>query len=102
MAHRKGKLTPIGRLLLVERVMMQGWGAAHAADAAGVSRATCYKWVRRFEEGLAGLEDRSSAPCRRPHGLPRPKVKRILTPRWRTGNGPHRLGPLLGHPRSTV
>ena len=49
MAHREAKLTPFGRLLLVERVVMQGWGAAHAAEAAGVSRATCYKWVRRFE-----------------------------------------------------
>jgi transposase InsO family protein len=103
VGHRKAKLTPFGRLLLVERVVMQGWGAAPAAEAAGVSRATCYKWVRRFrEEGLAGLEDRSSAPRRCPHALPPPKVKLILAARRRTGNGPHRLGPLLGHPRSTV
>jgi transposase InsO family protein len=34
-----------------------------AADAAGVSRHTAHKWLRRFAaEGKAGLEDRSSRP----------------------------------------
>ncbi len=37
----------------------------------GVSRATGYKWLRRFrEEGVAGLRDRSRAP-RRPARGPR-------------------------------
>lgn len=69
----------------------------------GVSRATAYKWLRRYRtEGIAGLEDRSTRPRRRPHALPEREVRRILRARRRLGVGPHRLGPLLGHPRSTV
>jgi transposase InsO family protein len=88
---------------VVERVVLQGWTQAATAEAAGVARATVAKWVQRFrDEGLAGLEDRSSAPMHRPHALPTKEVERILRARRRTGDGPHRLGPVLGHPRSTV
>jgi predicted nucleic acid-binding protein len=41
----RGKLTPYGRMLLVDRVVNQGWSPAVAAEAAGVSRATVYKWL---------------------------------------------------------
>ena len=103
MAHRRAKLTPLGRKVLVERVLVQGWSPASAAEAMGVSRATAYKWLARFAaEGLAGLQDRSSAPHRRPRALPEREVRRILAARSKTGWGPHRLGPWLGHPRSTV
>ncbi len=103
MAHRRAALTPLGRTLVVDRVLTQGWTQAATADAIGVSRATVAKWVRRYQqEGLAGLEDRSSAPHRRPHALPAAAVQRILQARQLTGDGPHRLGPTLGHPRSTV
>ncbi len=103
MAHRRAKLTPFGRLLLVHRVESEGWPVACAAGALGVSRATAYKWVRRFkEEGPAGLEDRSSAPRRSPHALPVREVRRILAARRRLKVGPHRLAPSLGRPRSTV
>ena len=37
MSHGKAKLTPAGRLLLVERIEQQGWPAAHAAAMAGVA-----------------------------------------------------------------
>lgn len=68
-----------------------------------VSRATAYKWVRRFaEEGPAGLEDRSSRAHRCPHALAASQVQRILSARRRTKHGPHRIGWSLGHPRSTV
>lgn len=103
MAHRRAKLTPFGRLLLVQRVEVEGWAVARAAEALGVSRATGYKWIRRHRaEGLAGLEDRSSAPGHRPHALPPSAVREILALRRRTKHGPHRLGPALGRPRSTV
>lgn len=103
MGHRRAKLTPLGRRILVERVLVEGWSASAVAEAMGVSRATVYKWLRRFEaEGLDGLLDRSSAPHRRPRALPRRQVKRILAARRRLGWGPHRLGPALGHPRSTI
>lgn len=103
MLHRTAKLTPAGRRLLVDRIMVEGWPPATAAEMVGVSRATAYKWLRRYRaEGPAGLEDRSSRPRRRPRALPDREVRRILLARrhWRVG--PHRIGPLLGHPRSTV
>jgi transposase InsO family protein len=101
--HRTAKLTPSGRRLLVHRVLLEGWPAATAAEMLGVSRATAYKWLRRYRaEGPAGLEDRSTRPLRRPRALSDREVRRILLARRRLRVGPHRLGPLLGHPRSTV
>ena len=73
------------------------------AEQLGVSRATAYKWLRRYRaEGDAGLEDRSARPIHRPRALPEREVRRILVVRRRLRVGPHRLGPLLGHSRSTV
>jgi transposase InsO family protein len=103
MLHRTAKLTPFGRRLLVDRILVEGWAPAIAAETVGVSRATAYKWLRRYRaEGLAGLEDRSAAPRHRPRALADRDVRRILRLRRRLRVGPHRLGPLLGHPRSTV
>ena len=103
MLHRTAKLTPFGRRLLVERVLIEGWPAATAAEMLGVSRATAYKWLRRYRtEGPAGLEDRSARPRHRPRALPEREVRRILVVRRRLRVGPHRLGPILGHSRSTV
>jgi transposase InsO family protein len=103
MHHRRARLTPFGRQLLVDRILIEGWPAATAAEMLGVSRATAYKWLRRYRtEGRAGLEDRSARPLRLPRALPEREVRRILVARRRLRVGPHRLGPLLGHPRSTV
>jgi transposase InsO family protein len=103
MLHRTAKLTPFGRQLLVHRILIEGWPPATAAEMLGVSRATAYKWLRRYrDEGVAGLEDRSARPHRRPRALPEREVRRILVARRRLRVGPHRLGPLLGHSRSTV
>jgi transposase IS481 family protein len=33
---------------MVRRIEQLGWTPIHAADAAGVSRATAYKWLGRF------------------------------------------------------
>jgi transposase InsO family protein len=103
MLHRTAKLTPFGRRLLVNRILIEGWPPATAAEMLGVSRATAYKWLRRYrDEGLEGLEDRSTRPLHRPRALPEREVRRILVARRRLRVGPHRLGPLLGHSRSTV
>ena len=103
MVHARARLTPFGRLLLVSRVLEHGWSVPAAAESLGVSRATAHKWLGRFrEEGIGGLQDRSSAPVRRPRALPPREVQRILRARRRLKVGPHRLGPELGHPRSTV
>jgi len=34
--HKNARLTPQGRLLLVERINQQGWSIAQAAQAAGL------------------------------------------------------------------
>ena len=80
MQH-KPRLTPFGRLLVVQRVTELGWPPATAAEAVGVSRATAYKWLRRYRElGEAacstGPRGRDAVPC--PDGADR---------------GPHRGGP---------
>jgi len=67
-SHKNARLTPKGRALLVKRVLEDGLRPAEAAQAAGVSLRTAYKWLARFrQEGEAGLQDRSSRPHRCPH-----------------------------------
>lgn len=102
MQHRP-RLTPFGRELLVQRVEQLGWTPSVAAEALGVSRATAYKWLRRFRElGSAGLQDGSSRPQRCPRALRPAVVARILRARRRLRQGPHRLSHQLGLPRSTI
>ena len=104
MAHRNARLMVHGRRLLVERVVVEGWSAATAAEAAGVSRAAVYKWVARWRaESEAGLRDRSSRPTRSPRRLDAAAVEeRILLARRRRRWGPHRISFSLGVPRSTA
>jgi len=62
--HANARLSPIGRRLLVDRVQREGWTVRRAAEAAGVSERTAWKWLARWRsEGEAGLVDRSSAPA---------------------------------------
>jgi transposase InsO family protein len=84
-------------------VLDQGWPAAHVAAQLGISRATAYKWVRRYRaEGEAGLLDRSSRPHCSPHRTTAEIEARILAARAEWRYGPDRLGPLLGLSPSTV
>jgi transposase InsO family protein len=87
----------------VTRIELDGWPVAKAAEAQGVSRTTAHKWIARYRvEGWPGLEDRSSRPQNSPRQTPPDEVARILRARVDRRWGPHRLGPLTGHPRSTV
>lgn len=96
------RLSVFSRQLLVHRVAA-GWPAAHVADQLGISRATAYKWVRRYRaEGEDGLRDRSSRPRRSPRRLSDAVEAEILAARAQWRYGPDRLGPLLGRPPSTV
>ena len=62
----------------VGRVCELGWSVTAAAEAAGVTERTVYRWLSRFRaEGQAGLVDRSSAPKRIPHRTPAQRVKAI-------------------------
>jgi transposase InsO family protein len=61
--HANARTCPHSRRLAVERVEVQGWTLAAAAEAAGVSVRTISKWRRRYRlEGEPGLLDRCSAP----------------------------------------
>jgi transposase InsO family protein len=67
-SHKHAGLTLRGRVLLVNRVLEDGWKVAQASQAAGVSERTGYKWLARFKaEGWVGLTDRSSRPHSCPH-----------------------------------
>ncbi len=86
--HPNSKVTPNGRRLLVERVRKLGWAVADAAQAAGISSRTAYKWLARYrEEGFAGLQDRSSRPHRSPTRTSAPLVSRIERLRRRRQTG---------------
>jgi transposase len=64
--------------LIVERVVVQRWTVAAAAEAAGVSDPTAAKWLARYRsEGRGGLADRSSAPRRIPGRTPAERVRAI-------------------------
>ena len=103
MSKAKGKLTPAGRKLLVDRITKQGYPVARAAEMQGVSRSCAYSWLRRWRaEGEAGLEDRSCRPHRSPRRLDAEVEARILAARARFKLGPHQLAWRLGLPRSTV
>jgi transposase InsO family protein len=102
VGHPRPRLSVFSRQLLVMRVQ-SGWPAAHVAEQLGISRATAYKWVRRYRaEGEAGLLDRSSRPHRSPRRTPASREAEILAARAEWRYGPDRLGPLLGLPPSTV
>jgi len=80
--HKHARLSPRGRALLVDRVLVQGLRVEEAAQAAGVSARTAYKWLRRFrEEGVDGLLDRSSRPHRCPHATPQPVADQVMDQR---------------------
>jgi transposase len=77
--HANAPLGPKGRLTMVLRVVERGWSLTQAAEAAGVSERTCWKWVGRYRaEGEAGLMDRSSAPRSIPHRTPEDRVEVIV------------------------
>jgi transposase InsO family protein len=69
----------------------------------GISRATAHKWLRRFrEEGVAGLQDRSSRPHHCPHRLASELENRVLQLRRDCRKGPIWIGQQLDLPASTV
>ncbi len=102
MSHPNSKLTPAGRLTLVQ-LIQRGFTQAEVARRLCLSRPTVAKWWRRYrEEGLAGLKDRSSRAKRLPHALGEDVIAAICGLRRELGAGPHRLAYELGMARSTV
>ena len=78
---------------LVGLVKSGAMSMAEACRLAGVSRKTGYKWMDRFEErGVAGFDELSRAPKRRPWALPRSTQRTVIAlrkkrPTW----GPRKL-----------
>ena len=100
--HRNARLTPAGRLLLCQRIEA-GWPVAHPADSMGISRDRAYVWWRRYhDEGVCGLEDRSSRPRRCPTRTKPSRERRIVSLRTKGGLGPARIAGIVRMPASTV
>jgi transposase InsO family protein len=100
--HPNAKTTPFARELLTHRVQVLGWSMHDAAQAAGISRRTGYRWMaRQRAEGREGLRDRSSTPHRMPRRTGQARVRRIEALRRRRLTG-MAIARRLGMPRSTV
>lgn len=100
--HSGARSCRASRVLLVERIIEQGWTVNEAATAAGLSRRSVFKWLRRYREhGVAGLEDRSSRPHRMPRATPAEWRQTILELRQTRMTGV-RIAAQLKRPRSTV
>jgi transposase InsO family protein len=100
--HRNAPLTAEGRLRLCQRIE-DGWSVAAAAESMNISRQCAHKWWRRYrDEGVVGLEDRSSRPRSCPHQTPARVERRIVALRQSRKLGPARLAGIVGVPASTV
>jgi transposase InsO family protein len=63
---------------MVRRVLEHGWAPADAAQAAGVSVRTLWRWIRRYrQEGAGGLVDRRSRPHRLARCTSETRVRQI-------------------------
>ncbi len=75
--HKNARLTPAGRLAVLERVRA-GVPVAEVARGACVSARTVWKWWKRLQtDGVAGLQDRSSRPQRLARRLPRYRQRQV-------------------------
>ena len=61
--HQNARMTPLGRVEMVRRILEERRPVAEVAAGFGVSERTARKWLARFRaEGAVGLENRSSRP----------------------------------------
>ncbi|WP_251451445.1 IS481 family transposase [Microbacterium sp. Marseille-Q6648] len=103
MSHANARLNVRGRVLLVERVLVQHRPVSHVAKELGVSRQCAHRWVNRFRaEGVAGLGDRSSRPHSMPRRTPLEVELRVVTVRRQLRQGPDRLAVMTGVPARTI
>lgn len=102
MSHANARTNVFARRLIVERVAA-GWPPAQVAEQLGISRATVYKWLRRYDEGGdAALSDRSSRPIRTPARTSAKVEHEVLAARRRRKRGAVVLAAELGLNPSTV
>jgi transposase InsO family protein len=89
--------------LRVVRLIEQGAAPAVAAAAAGASRASAYRWWRRYQQaGWEALADQRPVPRFQPRRLSALAERQILAARAYSNAGPVVIGGLLGRPSSTV
>lgn len=102
MSHANARLTPAGRLIMVQRIQA-GRAVAHVAAEMGISRTTAWRWWRRFrEQGAPGLQDRSSIAHSHPRRTTPCMETRVRIMRSLTRRGPVFIASKLGMQASTV
>ncbi len=100
--HGNAHTCPKSRRLLVERIESGAWSLTAAAEAAGVSERTAYRWLARWRaEGDAGLLDRSSRPHRIPNRTA-PERERVIEQLRRLYMTAAEIAECLGMALSTV
>ena len=103
MSHVNAALTPRHRLRLARLIVEDGWPPSRAAEFFNVTWRTADKWARRYrDEGVAGMNDRSSARHTQARKTPQPVVRKIVHLRWKQRLGPVQIGARVGVPASTV
>jgi transposase len=98
--HGNARLTPYSRTLMCERVREEGWTVAEAAEAAGCTERTCYRWLARYDTGEP-MTDRSSAPKSVP-GRTSPEVEALIERLRRCRRTSVQIAAELDMPTSTV
>lgn len=102
MSHANARLTPAGRLIMIQRIQ-SGRAVAHVAAEMGISRTTAWRWWRRFREnGQAALTDRSSVARSHPNRTDPCVETRVRIMRELTRRGPVFIAGKLGMQASTV
>jgi transposase InsO family protein len=90
------------RALLVDRIRHQQWTPVAAAEAAGISVRSAYKWLARHRAGgAAALEDRASTPHHQPRRTTSAVMARIMAARHERRTA-WAIAVQLQVPRSTV
>ena len=98
---KNARLTPKGGEILISR-LERGERPMDVATAMGVSMRTVYKWRRRYsDEGVGGLQDRSSRPNASPTRTPGDVQERVVA-RRRKRRIYQRIVAELGVSRATV
>jgi transposase InsO family protein len=98
--HKNARLTPRGRVLMVQRIE-SGVPVKQAAAACGMSERRAHVWLRRYRGGDHELADRSSAPRRLVHRTAPAAVDRLVQLRRQRRSGPA-IARTLGMAVSTV
>jgi transposase InsO family protein len=100
--HQNARLTVHSREQLSKRVVEQGCTLKQAAACFNVSAKTASRWVRRYrQQGVAGLQDRSSRPHRLRQPTPAEQVMMVEQMRRQRWTG-LRIAQQTGLSRATV